>query len=214
MGLELVLVFDLDGVIRHFDSLELDAQIEAELGLPAGTLWELVMESGDLDRAVVGGFNRRQWEDRIEAELRAGTRNGADVAASFQRWRDNVGKADPEMTQLIEELPEVPVFLFTNGTDRVPEELVRLGIDGLFAGVLNSYNYGLRKPDPAAYLAAHREIQAVLGLRVPREQVFFTDDKVKNVQAALDFGWRAEVFQDAARYRQQLDAVTADSARN
>jgi hypothetical protein len=49
-----IAVLDLDGVIRHLDSLDIDAVIETELGLPEGTLWRLVMETPDIDRAVVG----------------------------------------------------------------------------------------------------------------------------------------------------------------
>lgn len=199
-----VVVLDLDGVIRHFDSLEIDAVIEAELGLPERTLWRLVMESPDLDRAATGGPNRREWEDRIEAELRSLAMTGADVGRSFQRWRANIGKADPGMVELIEQWHsrDIPVFIFTNGTDRVPAELEQLGVAELFHGVLNSYDYGVRKPAAEAYRMAHAEIEAVLGRAVRPHEVYFTDDKAKNVQAARSYGWRAEVFESAAAIRE------------
>ena len=136
-----IFVFDLDGVVRNFDSLEIDAQIEQELGLPNGTLWHLTMESTELKQAVTGGLTRLEWEDLIEAELRARTHTGVDVARSFQRWRDNVGKLDSATVDIIESLraKDLPVFLFTNGTDRVPAELAALGVAELFHGVLNSF---------------------------------------------------------------------------
>jgi putative hydrolase of the HAD superfamily len=92
----------------------------------------------------------------------------------------------------------IPVFVFTNGTDRVPAELEKLGIAELFHGVLNSYNYRVRKPDAEAYRRAHAEIEAVLGRAVLPNEVYFTDDKAKNVDAARTHGWRAEVFESAA----------------
>ena len=191
-----IFVFDLDGVVRNFDSLEIDAQIEQELGLPNGTLWHLTMESTELKQAVTGGLTRLEWEDLIEAELRARTHTGVDVARSFQRWRDNVGKLDSATVDIIESLraKDLPVFLFTNGTDRVPAELAALGVAELFHGVLNSFNYGVRKPQAGAYQCAHREIEATLDRRVAPGSVFFTDDKEANVLAARDFGWQAEVF--------------------
>lgn len=195
-----VMVFDLDGVIRNFDSLEVDAVIEAELGLPRGTLWHLTMESEEIKRAVTGGLSRIEWEDLIEAELRHRATTSADVGLSFQRWRDNIGKIDASTIEMIKDWQAagIPVFIFTNGTDRIPQELEKLEIAEFFCGVLNSFNYGVRKPQPEAYLQAHREMGSILGRTIAPESVFFTDDKEANVLAAREFGWQAEVFTGAA----------------
>jgi putative hydrolase of the HAD superfamily len=60
--------------------------------------------------------------------------------------------------------------------------------------VLNSSDFGVAKPDPRAYAAAHAAIEADLGRELGREQVWFTDDRAENVDAAREFGWGAELF--------------------
>ena len=69
-----------------------------------------------------------------------------------------------------------------------------LGLDRLFDGVLNSADFGVAKPDPQAFAAAHRAIEADLGRVVARGDVWFTDDRGDNVAAAREFGWDAELF--------------------
>ena len=55
-------------------------------------------------------------------------------------------------------------------------------------------DFGVVKPDPLAYAAAHRAIEADLGRMVSHDEVWFTDDRDDNVGAAREFGWDAEVF--------------------
>ena len=69
-----------------------------------------------------------------------------------------------------------------------------LGIARLFDGLLNTTDFGVAKPDPMAYAAAHRAIEADLGRVVARAEVWFTDDLEDNVAAAREFGWDAELF--------------------
>jgi putative hydrolase of the HAD superfamily len=85
-------------------------------------------------------------------------------------------------------------FVFTNGTDTIPAELRLLGLDHLFDGLLNSAVFGVAKPDPAAYAAAHASIEAHLGEPVERHRVWFSDDRIANVEAGRDFGWDAVLF--------------------
>ena len=61
------------------------------------------------------------------------------------------------------------VFVLTNGTDRVPEELDELGL-GDFLGtrrrfLLNTADLGAAKPDREAFVRAHARIKAELGER-------------------------------------------------
>jgi Predicted hydrolase (HAD superfamily) len=84
--------------------------------------------------------------------------------------------------------------VFTNGTDYVPEEIELLGLTPLFDRILNSADFGIAKPDPQAFAAAHRVIEADLGHPIARSDVWFTDDRPDNVEAAREFGWDAELF--------------------
>jgi putative hydrolase of the HAD superfamily len=71
-------------------------------------------------------------------------------------------------------------------------EPCRIAVD--FDGVINSAELGVAKPDPRAYAAAHRVVEAGVGREVARREVWFTDDREENVAAARDFGWDAELF--------------------
>jgi len=67
-------------------------------------------------------------------------------------------------------------------------------LDGAFV----SYELGVRKPSPEAYLAPCR----TLGLRP--EEALFIDDRPKNCEGAKAVGMEAFVFRDAARLREEL----------
>ena len=115
------------------------------------------------------------------------------------RWREHRGSVVDETVERLEALRSDGhrTYVFTNGTDHVPQELELLGITRLFDGVLNSADFGVAKPDPLAYAAAHRAIEADLGRVVVRDEVWFTDDRDENVAAAREFGWDAELFRRA-----------------
>jgi putative hydrolase of the HAD superfamily len=118
------------------------------------------------------------------------------VREHMEAWRSHRGTAVDETVERLEALRSDGhrTYVFTNGTDYVPTELVLLGLDRLFDGVLNSADFGVAKPDPQAYAAAHRAIEADLGRVVARGDVWFTDDRGDNVAAAREFGWDAELF--------------------
>jgi putative hydrolase of the HAD superfamily len=118
------------------------------------------------------------------------------VREQMARWREHRGTVVDETVERLEVLREGGhrTYVFTNGTDLVPEELRLLGIDRLFDDVLNSADFGVAKPDPLAYAAAHRAIEADLGRAVAPADVWFTDDREDNVTAARGFGWDATLF--------------------
>jgi putative hydrolase of the HAD superfamily len=115
------------------------------------------------------------------------------------RWREHRGSVIDETVERLETLRSDGhrTYVFTNGTDQVPQEMELLGITRLFDGVLNSADFGVVKPDLLAYAAAHRAIEADLGRTVTRDEVWFTDDRDENVAAAREFGWDAELFRRA-----------------
>ena len=111
-----------------------------------------------------------------------------------------LGAMEPEegtaLQAIVDELINAgtPTFIFTNGTDRVPTELERVGLSHLVPVLLNSHTLGFAKPTPEAFAGAHAEIESRLGRAVGRAEVHFTDDNPANVDAARVFGWQARVF--------------------
>lgn len=189
-------VFDLDGVVRDFAPGGADAAIEAALGLPAGHVSATAFRSDLLLPTITGRQTFEQWYAAICAALEEVVPEPARVREHMTRWREHRGSVVDETVERLEALRSGRhrTYVFTNGTDHVPQELELLGIARLFDGVLNSSDFGVAKPDPRAYAAAHAAIEADLGRELGREQVWFTDDRAENVDAAREFGWASKLF--------------------
>ena len=69
---------------------------------------------------------------------------------------------------------------------------------GWFQDSVLSYEVGHMKPEPEIYQAAAETAD------VPPEHIFFTDDRLENVHAAQQAGWRAEVFHSPEQLARDL----------
>jgi putative hydrolase of the HAD superfamily len=189
-------VFDLDGVVRDFAPGDANPAIEAALGLPAGHVAATAFRSELLLPTITGRRSFDDWYAAICAALEEVVPEPARVREHMASWREHRGTVIDETVERLEALRSGGhrTYVFTNGTDYVPQEMELLGITRLFDGLLNSADLGVAKPDPLAYAAAHRAIEADLRRAVAREDVWFTDDRADNVTAAREFGWDAELF--------------------
>lgn len=176
-----VLLLDLDGVVRHFDTSVAD-DLEMRHGLPAGSLRRAAFEHPRGMAAVTGGLTRAQWTDEV------GRAVGSLDAA--REWLGTWGSADPAMVTLIDEIRShgVRVAVLTNGTDTIHAELATCGLDGVFDDVFCSWHLGAAKPDPAAFLHVCR------AMAVEPADVCFFDDSEPNVAGARSAGLAADVF--------------------
>lgn len=186
-----VVVFDLDGVVRHFSARAGQPTPESGLGLPEGTWLATAFEQPHLGQVVTGEITFAQWCERITALL---VERGSDpdrVSAAMRRWVEDRGTPVTETVALIEQIRAQgrSAFVFTNGTDNVPAELCQMGLGWLVDRLLNSADFGVAKPDPGAFAAAHAAIEVALERPVRRSEVGFTDDRVGNIAAAAEFGW-------------------------
>jgi putative hydrolase of the HAD superfamily len=189
-------VFDLDGVVRDFTAGDANPAIEAALGLPAGQVAATAFRPDLLLPTITGERTFDEWYAAICLALEAAVPDPARVAQHMVGWREHRGAPIASTVARLESLRSAgqPTFVFTNGTDMIPAELRLLGLAHLFDKVLNSAVFGVAKPDPAAYAAAHASLEEHLGRAVMRECVWFTDDRADNVEAAREFGWTAEQF--------------------
>jgi putative hydrolase of the HAD superfamily len=189
-------VFDLDGVVRDFAPDDAAPAIEAALGLPAGHVSAVAFRPDLLLPTITGRQGFDDWYAAICAALREVVPEPARVHEHMERWRAHRGSVIDETVERLETLHADGhrTYVFTNGTDLVPQEMELLGLTRLFDGLLNSADLGVAKPDPEAYAAAHRAIEADLGRVLAHDDVWFTDDRDENVAAAREFGWDAELF--------------------
>jgi HAD superfamily hydrolase (TIGR01509 family) len=175
-----VLLLDFDGVIRHFaDDV---AAIEAAHGLAPGALMAAFEPAGGAD-VTTGRLTHAEFAVRLG--------DAVGVPAAGQAWAYEVPfHADHEVLALAERARAagVRVCLLTNGTDKVPQDLGKLGIVDRFDMVFNTHDIGWAKPSPEIY-------EHVLDrLDVPAQAVLFVDDAERNVRAAAVFGIDAVHF--------------------
>lgn len=189
-----VVLFDLDGVIRHFDPAHV-AEIERRHGLVSHTIAGAAFSAPLIDEVTTGRITRAEWVRRI------GERIGNDAAAT--EWGAHPAVVDGAVLELSDELRAAGLrtAVLTNGTDTIPAELAAHGISDRFDAVFNSAEIGFAKPDPRAF-------QHVLdALRVEATEVFFTDDSPSKLAGAESLSMRTHLFAGADDLRVQLIAA-------
>jgi len=184
-------LFDLDGVIRHFDP-ELTAMIERRHGIAAGTIAQIAFAGSLLERLTTGRLSRADWIAGIGDEL--GNREAA------HEWGGQRAPVDPEMLVLADELAAAGIrtAILTNGTDTIPAEIAELGLDRHFESIFNTAEIGVAKPDARAF--AH----VLDALGCDAAGVLFTDDSRTNIDGAAALGMHTHHFRDAASLRADL----------
>jgi putative hydrolase of the HAD superfamily len=96
------------------------------------------------------------------------------------------------------------VILLTNATDRLADDLVRLGIEDVFDAIVNTSVVGTSKPGRAAFQAASAAVARVVDGPAPAERIAFVDDTRGHVMAAQALGWQGHLYLDAPSLRNFL----------
>ncbi|MFD8768592.1 HAD family hydrolase [Microbacterium oxydans] len=138
-----VVLFDLDGVIRHFDARN-TAMIERRYDLAPGDIERIAFARPLIDEVTTGRITRAEWVRRIGA--RVGT-------AAAEEWSAQPAAIDDGVLELIDDVLETGVrtAVLTNGTDTIPAEIAAHGIASRFDAVFNSAEIGYAKPDTRAF---------------------------------------------------------------
>ena len=179
-------LFDMDGVIRHWDDVAERAGVAAA-GLPDGAVSRIAYTIPEFAATQVGTVTAKEWAAAVARALVAEHGPGADVAA--EHYFAYAGRLDAEMVALVAAVREhVTVALLSNATDQLREHLAHHALLEAFDVVFCSAEIGVAKPDLAIFTHA----ATVLG--VAPEECFFTDDRVENVAGARAAGMHAEVF--------------------
>lgn len=186
-----VVLFDLDGVVRHFDESAV-ADIEAVHALAPGSIAAFAFSEPLLTEVVTGRMTRADWVMRI------GDHVGNHAAA--RAWGATPSHIDDAVVQLATEIRSLGLTtaVLTNGTDAIPAELHALEFPPAFGTVFNSAEIGRAKPDAGAF---HHVLGA---LGVGAAEVFFVDDSPRNLAAAADLGIVTHRFTGAPRLRAAL----------
>ncbi len=192
-------VFDLDGVIRHWNDEEL-ADVEVAHGLQPREILTIAFSEHLGAAAVTGRLTYREWMDAIRGEVL--DRHGPHVAPALDVWEANVGIVDPEMLGLVRVLRrQVTVGLLSNGTTRLRRDLHVLDLLDEFDVVLNTAELGVAKPDAGAFT------HACDAVGLPPARVAFIDDLEANVLGATEVGLVAHRYVDADSSRRFLGSL-------
>ena len=186
-----LVLFDLDGVVRHFDP-ENVATIEREHGLAAGSIESRAFAPGHLEQVTTGAISRAEWIRRVGREL-----DNPDAAAA---WGSQPFRADEEVLALADELRAegVRTAILTNGTDTIPVEAESLDLGSYFEAVFNSAEIGWTKPDVRAFQ------HVIDAMEVEPTDVFFTDDSAGKLVGARALGMVVHHFVGVAELREAL----------
>lgn len=192
-------LFDMDGVVRHWDAVGARAG-EAAAGLPEGAVESVAYAIPEFDRTQVGACTAREWADAVGRALVSRYGPGAEVAA--EHYFAYAGRVDSEMVELVAAVREhATVALLSNATDQLREHLAHHELLDTFDVVFCSAELGVAKPDTAIFEHA----AGVLG--VATGECFFTDDRPENVDGARRAGMHAEVFAGRPALEQSLRAL-------
>jgi putative hydrolase of the HAD superfamily len=179
-------LFDMDGVIRHWDE-EGARRGEEAAGLPRGSVEKVAYAVPEFAATQVGTVTAKEWAAAVGRALVAEHGPGADVAADH--YFAYAGRVDRSMVSLVGAVREhAAVALLSNATDQLREHLAHHELVDAFDMVFCSAEIGVAKPDTAIF----RHAATVLGVDI--EDCFFTDDRPENVDGARAAGMHAEVF--------------------
>lgn len=187
-------LFDLDGVIRHFDS-ERTTEIERRYGFDPGTIAAVAFEPDVLEQVTTGGISRRAWVDRVGEAL--------GPAEAAREWGRQLSDLDKQVFALVDDLRAAGIrtAILTNGTDTIAEEAEELGLHHRFEAIFNSAEIGWAKPDVRAF----QNVLDALGLVA--SEVFFTDDSAGKLAGAETLGMPTHHFTSADELRAALRAA-------
>lgn len=180
------ILFDLDGVVRHWDpSLIRDA--EALEGLPPGTLASVAFDPAVLHPAITGAVSDGRWRSAIAREL--SERYGVDGARVVTAWSLAAGAVNGPVLELVRrERSRRRVGLLTNATTRLDQDLAELGLADEFDAIFSSAVLGHAKPSEPTFRRVLDQLSEEPGA------VAFVDDTPANVEAAASLGLVAHCY--------------------
>jgi putative hydrolase of the HAD superfamily len=189
------LIIDLDGVLRRWNPEDV-TDIERRNGLPIGSLLGVAFADERLPAAITGRVTDVQWRASVVAALEH--EHGRLAAQSaVAEWSALPGEINAPILGIVRrERRQRTVVLASNATDRLSDDLRRLGLDREFDAVFNSSTMGFAKPDQRFFV----HIAHALGASPNRG--LFVDDTPANVVAAAKAGLRAH------QYRSPEDLIT------
>ncbi len=189
--------FDLGNVLLNFDHHRACRQLADTTGVDTQRIWQIVF-AGELEEQFERGeISRKEFADRLAGEI--------GCRPDYPQWEEAAADIFTPNTDVIDLIGELNVrqtrLGILSNTNTVHWDFVQARYRRLFQlfGVFAlSFELARMKPDAEIYGMAAQ----LAG--VPPERIFFVDDRVENVEAALCAGWDAVRYTSVAALREQL----------
>ncbi len=185
------IVFDFDGVFRHFDPLR-QTVLENKYQLAPGSLYEAAFTRQDYLEVAKGELTKQDWIGRTGKLL------GNNLAA--KEFLEDQGTLDGSMVRLLEDIKQTgtSVALLTNSTCTIHDELEMFGLLDSFDYLFTTNTIGMAKPNADIFGYVCKQMSVSPG------DVFFTDDLTENINGAREVGFTAELFTSPEATRELL----------
>ena len=198
MGEVRAVVFDVGNVLFHWDLRFLMEKVIVEPARLEHFLGEVL--TFDFHSRHDAG---EELNVLVAELMESHSEYGDAIHAYVHRFNETIGGPVAGMHELVEQLASqsVPLFALTNfGTTFWNGFRPVATIFEQFDDILVSGEEKLAKPDPAIYRRAEERFGCSPG------ELFFTDDREENIEAALACGWQAHLFTDAPALEDELKA--------
>lgn len=185
--------FDLGNVLLYFDHNLAMRKMAQVAGIATQQMRSIVLDGPLQTEYETGLISGVQFIARISDSI------GKELdAADMLQAAADMFVPNPHILPVLEEIRnlKIPMGLLSNTCEAHWNWIGELGypqVQGWFAPVILSYEVKSMKPDSHIYAEAQR----LSGHHA--SGIFFTDDRVENVEAACKAGWNAEVFLNADR---------------
>ena len=181
-------VFDFGRVISARKPESLFRSYEQDLGLPPGSINEIMFGSKAWEETLVGRKSEEAFWVEIGPSLGLHTRRA--VLAFRDRYRADE-RVNPDVRDLVRRLHgRFRLAVLSNAPAGLARWLRDWEMLPFFHVVFCSGDEGVAKPDPAAYL------QTLERLAVRPPEALFIDDTPENVDAARSLGIHGVLFTD------------------
>ncbi|MEV0375960.1 HAD-IA family hydrolase [Streptomyces sp. NPDC050636] len=182
---------DLDNVIRFYDTTQL-ANLERGAGLTEGTTARVAFAPETDLPLLLGAITKQQWVESIVVGLEgqvptAQARELGTALAKAPFWADDV-----VVTMLLQVRAHMPLVLVTNATVELEDDLASLGLADFADHVVSSARVGVAKPDRKIYEIAAEQAG------VASNRCLFVDDRLENIEAAIELGMTGVHYREPA----------------
>lgn len=192
-----VVLFDFDGVIRHFQRSRVPV-IEAATGLPSGSIQAAAFAGDLLVPATTGAITDEAWRALIVERLAASYPDSA-ASEAVRQWSESIGVIDDAMLEIVRACrSRHKVGLVSNATSRLLRDMEALDVDHEFDLVVSSAKVGAIKPDRRIFDVA------VQKLGTTHSRAVFIDDTLGHVEAALTYGMSGFVHESNETSRERF----------